>query len=139
MVCRGNGPEMLVGGVPLLIALGDGRIGLDDLASKYIPEWRGDPQKSWITIRQLATHSSGLDDAEDPQFDHMSIPGWKGAFWRRQPDPISVALRDAPVVRPPGSAFGYSNPGIAALGYAVTAAMKGTATPDIKSILRDRI
>ena len=131
--------KALVGGMPLLVALSDGRIQLDDRAAKYIPEWRDDPQKRLITILQLATHSSGIDDAEDPHFDHMSIPGWKGAFWRRQPDPISVALRDAPVVRPPGSAFGYSNPGMAALGYAVTASMQGTPTPDLFSILRDRI
>jgi CubicO group peptidase (beta-lactamase class C family) len=131
--------KALVGGLPLLVALGDGRIHLDDPAAKYIPEWRDDPQKRLITIRQLATHSSGLDDAEDPNYDHMSIPGWKGAFWRRKPDPISIALRDTPVIRSPGSAFGYSNPGMAALGYAVTASMRGTATPDIQSILRDRI
>ena len=144
-----NGPEKkqgtaslakaLVGGIPLHIALSDGRIHLDDLASKYIPEWRDDPQKSKITILQLATHSSGLDDAEQTGFDHMSIPGWKGAFWRRKPDPISIAIHDTPVVRPPGSAFGYSNPGMAALGYAVTAAMQGTPTPDLLSILRERI
>src|ERR1019366_3562306 len=131
--------KALVGGIPLLVALSDGRIQLDDPAAKYIPAWRDDPQKRLITIRQLATHSSGLDDAEDPNYDHMSIPGWKGAFWRRKPDPISIALRDTPVIRSPGSAFGYSNPGMAALGYAVTASMRGTATPDIQSILRDRI
>ena len=49
--------KALVGGMPLLVALSDGRIGLDDRASKYIPEWRNDPQKQLITIRQLATHS----------------------------------------------------------------------------------
>jgi CubicO group peptidase (beta-lactamase class C family) len=144
-----NGPEKkqgtaslakaLVGGIPLLVALGDGRIHLDDPASKYIPSWRDDPQKSRITILQLATHSSGLDDAEQTGYEHMSIPGWKGAFWRRKPDPISIAIRDTPVVKPPGTAFGYSNPGMAVLGYTVTAAMQATATPDLQSILRDRI
>ena len=26
------------------------------------------------------------------------LPGWKGAFWRREPDPFSIAVRHAPVL-----------------------------------------
>ena len=44
----------------------DGRIKPDDLACKYVPEWRQDPRKSKITVWQLATHTSGLDDAHEP-------------------------------------------------------------------------
>src|SRR5262249_34253946 len=65
----GSGPETLqgtaslakalVGGMSLLAALDSGRIALDDLASKYIPAWKNDPLKRRITIRQLASHSSG--------------------------------------------------------------------------------
>ena len=131
--------KALVGGDSLMVALADDRMQVDDLASKYIPSWKNDPLKSRITIRQLATHSSGLEDAEAPGYSHADLPGWKGAFWKRRPDPISIAVNQAPVIFTPGSKMAYSNPGMAALGYAITASLRGTATPDILSALRDRI
>jgi len=127
--------KALVGGMTLMTAMKDGKIGADDLASKYIPAWRTDPQKSRITIRQLATHSSGIEDAEADDLPHDKLPGWKGAFWRRDPDPFSIAIHDAPVIFEPGSKYAYSNPGMAALAYAVTAA----AGQDLQTILKDRV
>src|SRR5215467_7749286 len=50
--------KALVGGMSLAVAMSDGRIAPDDLASKYIPTWREDPRKRKVTIRQLATHTS---------------------------------------------------------------------------------
>lgn len=38
----------------------EGKIGLDDLARKYLPELSGDANKATITIRHLLTHTSGL-------------------------------------------------------------------------------
>ncbi len=131
--------KALVGGDALMIALDEGRLHIDDLASKYIPAWKNDPLKKTITIRQLATHSSGLDDAEAPGYTHENLPGWKGAFWKRKPDPISIAIHDTPVVFEPGTRMGYSNPGMAALGYAITASLRGTETPDILTALRQRL
>jgi CubicO group peptidase (beta-lactamase class C family) len=128
--------KALVGGMSLAIALSDGRIAPDDPASKYIPAWRADPLKSKISIRQLATHTSGIEDAEQGGLPHDQLPGWKGAFWKRVPDPFSVALHDAPVIFEPGGQYAYSNPGMAALAYAVTASLKGG---DIRSLLKDRI
>src|SRR5664279_2233771 len=52
--------KVLVGGVSLAVAMSDGRISPDDLASKYIAGWSADPRKSKITVRQLATHTSGV-------------------------------------------------------------------------------
>src|SRR5215213_965737 len=43
--------KALVGGTSLLVAMSDGVISPDDLASKYIPGWRGAPCKAKITIR----------------------------------------------------------------------------------------
>src|SRR4051812_17091471 len=51
--------KALVGGMSLAVAMSDGRISPDDLASQYIAGWSTDPLKSKITIRQLATHTSG--------------------------------------------------------------------------------
>jgi CubicO group peptidase (beta-lactamase class C family) len=129
----------LVGGGGLLLAVDDRRVAVDDLASKFIPSWRDDPRKSRITLRQLATHSSGIEDAEQDGRPHAELPGWKGAFWRREPDPFSIALAQAPLVFEPGTSYQYSNPGMAALGYALTAAYRGAEHADLRRLLSARI
>jgi CubicO group peptidase (beta-lactamase class C family) len=145
--------KALVGGMSLLLALADGRMGVDDPACQYIPAWRDDPLKNKITIRHLATHSSGIENAELSREEreralaagntrtqhHMALPGWKGAFWRREPDPFSIAVHQAPVVFEPGTAYAYSNPGMAALAYAVTASLASAPQTSIRSLLKERI
>src|SRR5690242_17961767 len=128
--------KALVGGMSLAVAMSDGRISPDDRASVYIPGWSTDPLKSKITIRQLATHTSGISDAEQDGLPHDRLPGWKGDFWKRTPDPFSIAVRQAPVLFEPGTQYAYSNPGMAALAYAVTASLKGG---DIRTLLKERI
>ncbi len=131
--------KALVGGVSLMVALSDGRIAPDDLASQYVPAWRDDPLKSKITIRHLATHYSGIEDAEQDGLPHGELPGWKGAFWRRDPNPLLTARDEAPVLWEPGTEAHYSNPGMGMLGYCVTAALQGTPETDIRTLLARRI
>ncbi len=145
--------KSLVGGLSLMLAMDDGNIVLDAPACRYIPEWRKDGKKALITIRQLATHTSGLEDAEisDEELQrlraegleinhlHMDLPGWKGRFWRQDPDPFTVSRDHAEVIATPGTKFAYSNPGMAMLSYAVTSAIAGSAHPDVRSLLRERI
>ena len=131
--------KALVGGMSLMVALNDGRLAVDDPAWKYIPAWKEHPQKSRITIRHLATHSSGIEDAEQGELSHEQLPGWKGDFWKRSPDPFSIARDKAPVLFPPGSKYAYSNPGMAMLAYAVTASLKDAPQADIRTLLRERI
>jgi CubicO group peptidase (beta-lactamase class C family) len=134
--------KALVGGVALAVAVGDGRIRLDDAAAAYIPAWRNHPRKSRITIRQLGSHTSGLDDAESGNLPHEALPGWKGAFWKRADapgDPFTIARDMTPLRFEPGTEMLCSNPGIAMLGYAVTAALKDTPQKDIRTLLRDRV
>ncbi len=128
--------KALVGGMSLAVAMSDGRISPDDPASKYIAGWRADPLKSKITIRQLATHTSGISDAEEEGIAHDQLPGWKGDFWKRTPDPFSIALHSAPVLFEPGTQNAYSNPGMAALSYAITASLDGG---DIRTMLKERV
>jgi len=130
--------KALVGGMSLLVALSDGRMGVDDPACKYIPRWKDHPVKSQITIRHLATHTSGIDDANEPGKTHEELNGWKGAFWQ-DPDPFPVSLDQAPVLFPPGSRYAYSNPGMAALACAVTASLRGAPQSDLRALLRERI
>lgn len=131
--------KALVGGVSLTLALDDGRLEVDDPVYKYVPAWKGHPKKSKITIRHLATHSSGIEDAEGSGLPHDRLSHWKGAFWRRDPDPFTIARDHAPVVFPPGSDYAYSNPGMAMLAYAVTASLEGAPQTDILSLLRERV
>ena len=130
----------IVGGLSLMLAMHDGLIALDDLASKYIPQWRNDSLKSKITIRQLGSHTSGLDDSTESGYsDNMKIPGWKGDFWRQERSPFEIARDETPVIFPPGTGVQYSNPGIGMLNYAVTVAIKDAEHNDIRSYLWERL
>ncbi len=131
--------KALVGGVSLMLALNDGRLGADDPACKFIPQWKDDPQKSKITIRHLATHSAGVEDAEQGDMAHTDLPGWKGQFWKRDPDPFTISRDKAPIIFEPGTQYAYSNPGMAMLSYAITASLKGAKQTDVRTLLRERI
>jgi CubicO group peptidase (beta-lactamase class C family) len=75
-----------------LAAVDDRLLALDERAADTLTEWRNDPRKSRITIRQLINCTSGLD----PQF----------RLHGKLPDRNAVALA-APAVAQPGSAFTY--------------------------------
>jgi CubicO group peptidase (beta-lactamase class C family) len=131
-----------IGGLSLGVALTDGLLALDDPAAKYVPEWRADPGKSRITLRQLGSHTSGLEDAEVEGLPHDRLPGWKGEFWKRLDpprDPFTLARDEAPMLFDPGAKLSYSNPGIGMLTYAVTAALRDAPVKDVRTLLRERI
>jgi len=134
--------KAVVGGVSLAVALSDGRIALDDRAAKYIPQWKNDPQKSRITVRQLGSHTSGIEDAEADDLPHDKLTGWKGDFWKRLAPPrdsFTVSRDMAPVLFEPGAQIQYSNPGIALLTYTVTASLRDAPHKDIRTLLRERV
>jgi CubicO group peptidase (beta-lactamase class C family) len=134
--------KALVGGTATAVLLSDGRVTLDDRVAASLPAWKADPLKAKITLRQLGSHTSGLDDAEEGDLPHDKLDGWKGRFWRREAppnDPFTLARDATPVVAEPGTRLGYSNPGIAMLGYALTYALTEVPQRDIRTLLRDRI
>lgn len=119
--------KAIVAGLSLGVALSDHWLALDDRAAKYIPQWKADPRKSRITLRQLGSHTSGLEDAEEDGVPHQKLTGWKGDFWKRLKvpnDPFTLSRDKARVLFDPGTKFQYSNPGIAMLTYAVTATLR---------------
>ena len=76
-----------------LAAAQDGLLSLDERVADTIPEWRNDPRKSRVTIRQLLDFSGGLE----PGYRlHRDNPGNR--------DAIAIKL---PIVGEPGSAFIY--------------------------------
>ena len=134
--------KALVAGLSLGVALTDGRLTLDDPAARHVPEWAADARKRRITLRHLGSHTSGLEDAEQDYIPHAELTGWKGDFWKRLDpphDPFTIARDLAPVLFEPGERLQYSNPGIAMLTYAVTATLRDTAWPDIRTLLRERV
>jgi len=129
--------KALLGGVCLAVAMGDGRIGMDDPVSDRVPQWRGDPEKSGITIRQLGSHTSGMAEAKP-----KDEGGWQQTFWERldpPSDPFTISRDQTPVTGEPGTRFHYSNPGIAMMGYAITAALRDAPERDLRTMLRDRV
>ena len=48
-------------GIAAALAMEDGLLSLDELVSTTIHEWKEDPQKSKVTVRQLLSLSSGLE------------------------------------------------------------------------------
>jgi CubicO group peptidase (beta-lactamase class C family) len=149
---EGHGPDRkqgtaslakaIVGGLSLAVAMTDGRIALDDPASRFVPQWRDDPQKSKIKIRHLGSHTSGLEDSSVEGYTHPNEPGWKGEFWKRldpPSDPFTLSRDVCPVAFTPGERMSYSNPGIGMLTYAVTASLKGSPHADIRTLLRERV
>jgi CubicO group peptidase (beta-lactamase class C family) len=142
--------KALVGGISLLAAMDDGYIHPEEPACNLIPSWKKHPVKSKITVRHLATHTSGMEDAEADEAElkeilekglhpHMDIRGWKGMFWKQKPDPFSVSRDSAAILSVPGLRYAYSNPGIGMLTYAVTASLKNSPHSDVRTYLRERI
>ena len=82
----------------LLKAVGDRKLALEDTVAKFLPEWRGHPQKSQITISQLLRHTSGLRPGD---FD--APPTYEEAI-------------DAPIVHEPGTEFRYGPTSTQVLG-----------------------
>jgi CubicO group peptidase (beta-lactamase class C family) len=80
-------------GLAALVAVSEGLFKLDDPVASTITEWKTDPQKSQITIRQLLNLTSGIEDA--PHLHRESI---------RDRNAVAVRL---PSVAAPGTRFIY--------------------------------
>ena len=80
-------------GIAALAGVRDGLFKLDELVSDTITEWKSDPLKSQITIRQLLSQTDGIEGAS--RLHRSSIR-----------DRNAMAIR-LPVLAKPGSAFIY--------------------------------
>jgi CubicO group peptidase (beta-lactamase class C family) len=131
-----------VAGLALALLLGDGKLRLDTPVAELVPAWKNDDHKRKITLRHLGSHTSGLADAEQDRLPHAKLTGWKGDFWKQLDppnDPFTLSRDQAPVLFEPGTRLQYSNPGIAMLCYALTAASEDTPAKDLRTLLRDRV
>jgi CubicO group peptidase (beta-lactamase class C family) len=80
-------------GIAALAAVRDGLFKLDDPVSDTITEWKGDPRKSQITIRELLNQTDGIEGAS-----RLQRPSIR--------DRNAMAIRLS-IVAEPGSAFIY--------------------------------
>ncbi|MBN1901106.1 serine hydrolase [Candidatus Sumerlaeota bacterium] len=98
--------KMIVTNTSIMILLEQGKISLDDLVIKYLPEF-GKGKKETITIRHLVTHTSGF-----PAFKryYATIKG-REAFYK--------AICEEELVADPGTKRTYSDIGFMTLGMIV--------------------
>jgi CubicO group peptidase (beta-lactamase class C family) len=80
-------------GIAALAAVRDGLFKLDDPVADTITEWKGDPRKSWIVIRELLSQTDGIEAAS--RLQRPSI---------RDRNAMAIQL---PVIAEPGRAFIY--------------------------------
>jgi CubicO group peptidase (beta-lactamase class C family) len=80
-------------GIAALAAAQEGLFRFDDPVSNTITEWKNDPRRSRITIRQLLSQTDGIEGAS-----HLQRPSI------RDRNAMAIAL---PCVAEPGSAFIY--------------------------------
>ncbi len=101
-------------GIAALVAVGEGLFKLDDRVCDTITEWRSDPLRSQITIRQLLSLTDGIDGA--PHLHRASI---------RDRDAMALQL---PVVARPGSAFIYGPSHLQIFGELLRRKLNGRST-----------
>jgi CubicO group peptidase (beta-lactamase class C family) len=92
----------------VMILFDEGKIHLDDLVSKYIPEFIGGGRER-VTLRLLLEHRSGLPAGRD--------------LWRlaHTPDEARAAVIATPLIAQPGEYYEYSDLGADMLGFVVEA------------------
>src|SRR5881394_2618448 len=101
-------------GIAALAGVRDGLFKLDELVSDTITEWKNDPLKSQITIRQLLSQTDGIEGAS--RLHRPSIH-----------DRNAVAVR-LPVLAKPGSAFIYGPSHLQIFSEVLRRKLNGRAT-----------
>jgi D-alanyl-D-alanine carboxypeptidase len=114
----------------LLQAAGDGLLSLDDTIDQYI---KGVPNGDEITLRQLATMTSGVANYSDTPI----FPGDPGAdpyrVWKPE-ELAKIGIEDSPIFDP-GTEFNYSNTNYVLLGLV----LEQVTGESIGELTRERI
>jgi CubicO group peptidase (beta-lactamase class C family) len=93
----------------IMILFDEGKIHLDDKASRFLPTFTGGGKED-VTIEQLLEHRSGLPAGRDL---------WRIAF---TPEEARAAALDTPLECEPGQCYIYSDLGADVLGWIIEAA-----------------
>jgi CubicO group peptidase (beta-lactamase class C family) len=99
-----------------------GKVGLDDLVTKYLPDF---PNQGYeVTIRHLLTHTSGVGDPARARVDPDTLSEDQ-LFALRAGGALEsnvewmARLEDQPFHDPPGERYDYSNSGFNLLGMVI--------------------
>jgi CubicO group peptidase (beta-lactamase class C family) len=107
--------------VLMMVLLQQGVISLDDPVAEHLPEFQrlggGLAEASSITLRQLATHTSGL--SREPQLEGAATGPI--AEWEQK---IIASIPTTTLSGRPGSQYAYSNIGYGILGLALSRAAR---------------
>lgn len=104
--------------VALMRLVEQGRVDLDAPVQQYLPDF---PRKAWpITVRQLATHASGIRHYRDADFAPDALVG-RNTHFLTDRDALRV-FQDDPLEFQPGTRSLYST-----YGYSLLAAVLGAA------------
>lgn len=93
-----------------------GRLSLDDLVGRHLPDYPDTAVRERITIRQLLTHTSGLGSASE----FTNSPLWPAQRMRiRTIAGYLPLITGHPLVSEPGAHYEYSNAGYVILGLII--------------------
>jgi CubicO group peptidase (beta-lactamase class C family) len=102
------------------LLIDDGKLGLDDPLSKFLPEFekvrvkgQTQPTDVPITIRQMMLHSSGIAEDRPPELENITR-----TFDHTLAEDVALVAKQ-PLDFTPGSQWAYSSSGIAVLGRVI--------------------
>jgi CubicO group peptidase (beta-lactamase class C family) len=131
--------KAVVATTALLLCEAEGLIDLDAPAAKYLAAWRRLPDRREITLRQLATHTSGLANARYPDWTGEPVEEWEQRYWDDPAQRTPLAIKHTPLVAPAGACVAYSNPGYSVLASVLAIRLAETSYGDVVGLLRQRI
>jgi CubicO group peptidase (beta-lactamase class C family) len=111
-ICRIRSMTKPIIGTVILLLIDKGKLSLDDKVSKYINSF-GNEKSCEITIQQLLTHTSGLENSDYPNYvghatDYTSLKQY-----------VDTIGKYGPIYKP-GTQYRYSDPGTSVLTYLIS-------------------
>ncbi len=102
----------------VMMLVQDGKIGLDDAVSRYLPEARTAPWKD-VTVRQLLTHTSGIPDIFGESDDDSYTKGILDFRRDYTEEELLQKYSTLALDFSPGEKWNYSNTGYEVLGFLI--------------------
>ncbi len=94
-----------------------GRLHLDAPLVQYLPDFRLDDERySHITLRQMLSHTSGMPDMEEDEYDKLVA---HPEYDADAPERFVRTLSSRKMIAAPGERFAYSNIAYNVLGYLI--------------------
>lgn len=129
----------IVGVNALLVAMTDRRLELDTPVSRFVAGWADDPVRSKIRVRELVTHTSGLDNVSFPAGARRELDGWAQRYYDDPAGRFRMAISEVPLLFAPGTDHRYSGVGYYVLAYVFGRVLPDGPEKDLATLLRHRI